>query len=103
MQSASVDVIRLMGERRRTSVLLRPRQSASVCDHAVITDWSLCVRLGDADRTLGPVTAPQPTEEEAAAMAWMNDVGIVGDSFGPEWPFLVFKDGTVITYEVPED
>jgi len=49
------------------------------------------------------VTAPQPTEEEAAAMAWMNDVGIVGDSFGPEWPFLVFKDGTVITYEVPED
>ncbi len=92
-----------MGERWRTSVLLLPGQSARVCDLTVITDWSLCVRLDDADRTLGPVTAPQPTEDEAAAMAWMNDVEIVGESFGPEGPFLVLKDGTVITYEVPED
>jgi hypothetical protein len=41
------------------------------------------------------------TEEEAAAMRWVKGVEEVGD--GPDGPYLVLKDDTVITCEVPED
>jgi hypothetical protein len=100
---ASVQDIRLMGERSRASLLLRPGQSASVGDRAVISDHGWCLRVGldDRRRCTRPVTDAQPTEDDEGGSILDLDVEEVGD--GPDGPYLSLKDGTVITYEVPED
>lgn len=48
--------------------------------------------------TLWLVT-PQPTDDEAPAKAWMDDVERICD--GPDGPTIISKDGTVVHYEVP--
>jgi hypothetical protein len=42
---------------------------------------------------------PQPTDDEAPAKAWMDDVERIYD--GPDGPTIISKDGTVVHYEVP--
>lgn len=47
------------------------------------------------------MTAQRPTEDDEGGSILDLDVEEVGD--GPHGPYLVLKDGTVITYEVQED
>jgi lysophospholipid acyltransferase (LPLAT)-like uncharacterized protein len=47
------------------------------------------------------MAAHPSTEEVSAALSWMDDVEIIGD--GPDGPYYVLEDGTVVTIEMPED
>jgi hypothetical protein len=57
--------------------------------------------MNDQDRPYDdPVTPPSTPDDLRDALSWIDDVEIVGD--GPDGPYRVLRDGTVIDIEVPE-
>jgi hypothetical protein len=46
------------------------------------------------------MAADLSTEETRAAPSWTDDVGIVGD--GPDGPYYVLQDGSLLAIEVPK-